>query len=67
MEEIVLKLVGIVCSTLFAIIIIITRKDDIGIGAIVIATLFELIAVFIIYLPIDNIIILIERIKMLIN
>ena len=64
MEGFVLKIIGIISVTLFSIIIVIARKDDIDIWSVVIATVFELIAIFMIYMPnLDNIVILIERLK----
>lgn len=64
MEGFVLKIIGIISVTLFSIIIVIARKDDIDIWSVVIATIFELIAIFMIYMPsFDNIVNLVERLK----
>jgi len=63
MELFILKLVGIICSTILAITILITRKDDIGISAVIIAIIFEIIALFIIYTNFEQAISLIDSIK----
>ena len=63
MEEFVLKIIGIISVTIFAITIVVARKDDIDIWSVLIASIFEILAIFIIYMPINNIIQLIEKIK----
>lgn len=63
MEDFVLKIVGIISVTIFAITIVIARKDDIDIWSVLIAAIFELFALFLIYMPTDNIIQMIEKIK----
>lgn len=61
MEVFVLKLMGIICITLFAITIVISRRDDIEITSVVIATIFELLGIIFIYVPISEIITLISE------
>ena len=56
MEVIILKLIGIICVTTIAMTIIIARRNDTDIWAIVIATIFEILGLLIIYMPIDQII-----------
>lgn len=62
MEIFILKLIGIICVTALAMCIVISRRNDVDIFAILIATAFELLSFIIIYLPIDKIIELIEKI-----
>lgn len=62
MEMFILKLIGIICVTALAMSIVISRKNDIDILAILLATIFELLSFLIIYLPIDKIIELIEKV-----
>lgn len=62
MELFILKLVGIICVTILSIVIIIARKDDIEITSVVIVIIFEILALCVIYVPIDQIISLIENI-----
>ena len=62
MEMFILKLIGIICVTALAMSIVISRKNDVDIWAILLATIFELLSFLIIYLPIDKIIELIEKI-----
>lgn len=50
MELFILKLVGIICTTILSLVIIIVRKDDIDINAICIAVIFEILVLFMIYL-----------------
>lgn len=64
MEVFVLKIIGIVCVTLLAIIIVISRKDDIDVLAILIATIFELIAIFMIYVPVESVSLILGTVKM---
>lgn len=54
MELFVLKIIGIISVSVVSLAIVISRKDDIGIGALVIATILELIALIIIFEPIDE-------------
>ena len=61
MEVFILKLIGILCITTIAMTIIIARRNDTDIWAIVIATIFELLGMLIIYMPIDQIIALISN------
>ena len=56
MEVFILKLIGIICVTTIAMTIIIARRNDTDICAIVIATIFEILGLLIIYMPIDQII-----------
>ena len=56
MEMFILKLIGIICITALAMSIVISRKNDIDIWAILLATIFELLSFLIIYLPIYKII-----------
>lgn len=62
MEIFILKLIGIICVTALAMCIVISRRNDVDIFAILLATAFELLSFIIIYLPIDKIIELIEKI-----
>lgn len=62
MEMFILKLIGIICVTALAMSTIISRRNDVDIYAILLATVFELLTLFIIYLPIDKILELIEHI-----
>ncbi len=56
MEDFILRIVGVLCVTIIACTIIITRKDDIDVAAVVIAALLEILAFLIIYFPKDLII-----------
>lgn len=56
MEDFILRIVGVLCATIIACTIIITRKDDIDVAAVVIAALLEILAFLIIYFPKDLII-----------
>lgn len=56
MEELILRIVGILCATITACIIVIARKDDIDIWSVVIAGILEILALFIIFFPKDLII-----------
>ena len=49
MENFILKLVGAICASIITCAIIITRKDDVDVAAICIATIFEILALVIIY------------------
>lgn len=60
MEVFILKLIGIICVTTLAMTIIIARKNDTDIWAIVIATIFEILGLLIIYMPIEQIIVLLK-------
>lgn len=60
MEVFILKLIGIICVTTLAMTIIIARRNDTDIWAIVIATIFEILGMLIIYIPIDQIIVLLK-------
>lgn len=53
MEDFILRIVGVLCATIIACTIIITRKDDIDVAAVVIAALLEILAFLIIYFPKD--------------
>ena len=48
MEMFILKLIGIICVTALAMSIVISRKNDIDIWAILLATIFELLSFLII-------------------
>ena len=61
MEIFILKLIGIICVTALSMTIVISRRNDIDILAILLATAFELLSFIIIYLPFDKIIELIEK------
>lgn len=61
MEDFILRIVGILCATIIACAIIITRKDDIDVAAVVIAALLEILAFLIIYFPKDLIISIFSR------
>lgn len=63
MELFVLKLVGIICATILSLVIIIVRKDDIGISSIVLTIIFELLALSIVYIDLEQVISLINTIK----
>ena len=60
MEVFILKLIGIICVTTLAMTIIIARINDTDIWAIVIATIFEILGLLIIYMPIEQIIVLLK-------
>ena len=60
MEVFILKLIGIICVTTLAMTIIIARRNDTDIWAIVIATIFEILGLLIIYMPIEQIIVLLK-------
>ena len=64
MEVFVLKIIGIVCTTFLAIIIVIARKDDIDVWAVVIATFLELIAIFMIYVPVESVSLILSAVRM---
>lgn len=59
----VLKLVGIICTTILSLVIIIVRKDDIGISSIILTIIFELLALSLVYIDIEQVISLINTIK----
>lgn len=61
MELFILKLVGIICVTILSIVIIIARKDDIEMTSVFIVIIFEILALCLIYIPMDSIIELIEK------
>jgi len=63
MELFILKLAGTICATILAITIVITRKDDIGISAIIIAIILEIVALCIIYIDFEQVILLINTIR----
>ena len=54
MEMFILKLIGIICITALAMSIVISRKNDIDIWAILLATIFELLSFLIIYIKYIN-------------
>lgn len=60
MEVFILKLIGILCVTIISMAIIITRRNDIEVCAIVVSLIFELVGLFIIYMPFQEIILLIQ-------
>lgn len=60
MEVFILKLIEIICVTTLAMTIIIARRNDTDIWAIVIATIFEILGLLIIYMPIEQIIVLLK-------
>ena len=62
MEILILKIIGIILVTLLSITIIVARKDDVEIISVVIAVIFEIIALCLIYIPMENVIALIEKI-----
>ncbi len=62
METFILKLVGIICITSLAMLIIISRRNDVEISAILITTIFEIIGLIIIYLPMESIFAIIGKI-----
>ena len=51
MENFILKIVTIVCVSVFSIVIVGSRKDDVGILSVLIATILELLCVIIIFAP----------------
>lgn len=61
MEVFILKLVGILCVTTISMTIIIARRNDIDNLAILISTIFEILGLLIIYIPVDRIISLIQN------
>lgn len=61
MEVFILKLIGILCVTTISMTIIIARRNDIDNWAILISTIFEILGLFIIYIPVDQIISLIQN------
>lgn len=62
MEDFILRVVGILCATIISCIIVITRKDDIDVSAIIIAAIIEILAMIIIYFPKDLIISIFSKI-----
>ena len=60
MEVFILKLIGIICVTTLAMTIIVAGRNDTDIWAIVIATIFEILGLLIIYMPIEQIIVLLK-------
>lgn len=62
MELVILKIIGIILVTLLSITIIVARKDDVEIISVIIAVVFEIIALCLIYIPMNDVIILIEKI-----
>lgn len=65
MEDFILRIVGVLCATVISCIIVITRKDDIDISAIITATILEVLAMIIIYFPKDIIISIFSKICVL--
>ncbi|MBP3464389.1 MAG: hypothetical protein J6K45_07975 [Clostridia bacterium] len=63
MELFVLKLVGIICATILSLAIIIVRKDDIGISSIILTIIFEILALSLVFIDLEQIISLINIIK----
>ena len=49
MEIFVLKIISIICVTLLSLAIVISRKDDIGIGSVIIAAILEIIAICVLF------------------
>lgn len=49
MEIFVLKIISIICVTILCLAIVISRKDDIGIGSVVIAAIIEIIAICVLF------------------
>ncbi len=62
MEDFILRIVGILCTTIIVCAIVITRKDDIDVAAIVIAAILEILALFIIFFPKDILISFLSKI-----
>ena len=62
MEILILKIIGIILVTLLSITIIVARKDDVEIISVVIAVIFEILSLCLIYIPMENVIALIEKI-----
>lgn len=56
MNLFILKLVGIICTTVISLVIIIARKDDLEITSVILAIVFEIISYCIIYIDISEII-----------
>ena len=50
MENFILKLVATICVSIISFAIVVSRKDDIDLSAICISTIFEILALFIIFL-----------------
>lgn len=63
MELFVLKLVGIICATILSLVIIIVRKDDIGISSIILTIIFEILALSLVFIDLEQIISLINTLK----
>lgn len=63
MELFVLKLVGIICTTILSLVIIIVRKDDIGISSIILTIIFEILALSLVFIDLEQIISLINTLK----
>ena len=61
--EFVLKLVGIICTTILSLVIIIVRKDDIGISSIILTIIFEILALSLVFIDLEQIISLINTLK----
>lgn len=62
MEDFILRLIGIICTTIITCSIIISRKDDIDISAIIIASILELLSMFIIFFPKEVLLQLVDKI-----
>ncbi|MGN1330544.1 MAG: hypothetical protein ACI4VN_04325 [Clostridia bacterium] len=63
MELFVLKLVSIICATILSLVIIIVRKDDIGISSIILTIIFEILALSLVFIDLEQIISLINTLK----
>ena len=63
MELFVLKLAGIICATILSLLIIIVRKDDIGISSIILTIIFEILALSLVFIDLEQIISLINTLK----
>ena len=67
MEIFVLKIISIICVTILCLVIVIARKDDIGIGSVVIAALMEIIAICVLFGSANELLNFIENIINLVN
>lgn len=67
MEIFVLKIISIICVTILCLAIVIARKDDIGIGSVVIAAIIEIIAICVLFGSPNEILNFVERTINLVN
>ncbi len=51
MENFILKIVTIICVSFFSVAIVRSRKDDISISSVLIATIMEMLSVIIVFAP----------------